>query len=74
MSDNTQALLMQAVQHALAGKWHASHIIAQEYADPIANWLHAVLHKIEGDVGNSHYWYALTAGKLYTDYADAHIE
>ena len=22
------------------------------------NWIHAVLHKMEGDVGNSKYWYA----------------
>ncbi len=41
--------LKSAVQAALAGDWAASHQIAQAYDDAKANWLHAVLHKIEGD-------------------------
>ena len=59
MTDNKQQLRI-AVQAALDGDWEASHSIAQDYSDATANWLHAVLHKIEGDVGNSHYWYART--------------
>ncbi len=49
------------MQAALDGDWETSHYIAQDYSDATANWLHAVLHKIEGDVGNSHYWYARTS-------------
>ena len=30
----------------------------QQYDDPIACWIHAVVHKVEGDAGNSRYWYA----------------
>ena len=60
MTDNKQQLRI-AVQAALDGDWEASHLIAQDYSDATANWLHAVLHKIEGDVGNSHYWYARTS-------------
>jgi hypothetical protein len=60
-----------AVQAALDGDWHASHNIAQDYSDNTANWVHAVLHKIEGDVWNSKYWYARTAGKKYEDFSDA---
>ncbi|MSP86148.1 MAG: hypothetical protein EXR38_03930 [Methylotenera sp.] len=63
-----------AVQVALAGDWHGAHQIAQKYHDPIASWLHAVLHKMEGDVGNSHYWYAKTSGKSYAQFADAREE
>jgi hypothetical protein len=63
--------LLQAVNLALHGDWDASHHIAQDYSDTTANWLHAVLHKIEGDVWNSKYWYARTAGKSYEDFADA---
>ncbi|NOT65320.1 MAG: hypothetical protein HOP06_04695 [Methylotenera sp.] len=63
-----------AVQAALNGDWYAAHNIAQEYSDPIANWIHAVLHKIEGDVWNSKYWYAKTCGKQYEDFADANAE
>jgi hypothetical protein len=66
--------LMQAVQLALDADWDASHKIAQDYSDPIANWIHAVLHKIEGDVWNSKYWYARTVGKQYEDYSEPHDE
>lgn len=73
MSDNREPL-KQAVQLALDGEWDASHQIAQDYADVTANWIHAVLHKIEGDEWNSKYWYQKTAGKQYTDYPDVTSE
>ena len=74
-----QEALKIAVQAALEGDWEKSHNIAQDYDDnPIscnlANWLHAVLHKIEGDVWNSKYWYAKTNGKKYEDFRDANQE
>jgi hypothetical protein len=67
---NKPALLL-AVQAALEGDWEQSHNIAQDYSDNTANWIHAVLHKIEGDVWNSKYWYARTHGKSYEDFNDA---
>lgn len=63
-----------AVQAALDGEWDKSHKIAQDYSDVMANWIHAVLHKIEGDVWNSKYWYARTAGKKYEDFYSARDE
>ena len=63
-----------AVQAALNGDWDKSHNIAQDYSDDTANWIHAVLHKIEGDVWNSKYWYARTAGKKFEDFSDANEE
>ncbi len=73
------AELKMAVQAALDGDWHKSHNIAQDYSDNTANWLHAVLHKIEGDEWNSKYWYARTSingahGKNYEDFSDANAE
>jgi hypothetical protein len=70
---NKEALLI-AVQAALDGDWEQSHNIAQDYSDSTANWIHAVLHKIEGDVWNSKYWYARTAGKSFEDFSDANVE
>jgi hypothetical protein len=56
--------LLQAIDLALAGKWNAAHEIVQQYeTDATAAWIHAVLHKIEGDQDNSRYWYR-RAGKL----------
>ena len=49
--------LLRAVELALAGKWDAAHQIVQQYEDGIAAWIHAVLHKMEGDPGNARYWY-----------------
>jgi hypothetical protein len=66
--------LTLAVKAALDGDWEASHKIAQNYYDNIANWIHAVLHKIEGDEGNSRYWYSRTAGQRYEEFADAREE
>lgn len=63
-----------AVQAALDGDWDKSHNIAQEYSENTANWIHAVLHKIEGDVWNSKYWYARTNGKKFEDFSDANEE
>jgi hypothetical protein len=50
--------LLKAVELALAGDWEAAHQLVQQYeSDATAAWIHAVLHKMEGDLGNSRYWY-----------------
>lgn len=60
----TTEALRKAVDLALAGEWHEAHAAVQaDEADPIACWIHAVLHKIEGDNGNARYWYR-RAGRL----------
>lgn len=62
-----------AVQAAMDGEWDKSHKIVQEYGDPVACWIHAVLHKIEGDAWNSRYWYARTAHE-YEEFANPQDE
>jgi hypothetical protein len=62
-----------AITAALAGDWQRAHNIVKDYDDPLACWIHAVLHKIEGDAGNSRYWYAQTAHD-YADFADPRAE
>jgi hypothetical protein len=50
--------LRRGVESALAGSWDEAHEIAQRHeGDPAADWLHAVVHKIEGDAGNARSWY-----------------
>jgi len=50
--------LLRAVDLAINGKWDAAHQVVEHFeADAMASWIHAVLHKIEGDLGNSRYWY-----------------
>jgi len=56
--------LLKAIELASAGEWDAAHGIVQEHdADRTAAWIHAVLHKMEGDSENSGYWYR-RAGKV----------
>ena len=56
--------LLNAIDLALANQWDAAHEIVQQHeGDSTAAWIHAVLHKIEGDESNSRYWYR-RAGKL----------
>jgi hypothetical protein len=50
--------LIQAIDLALAGHWDEAHKAVQEIENPKAYWIHAVLHKIEGDEDNSRYWYS----------------
>jgi len=62
--------LLAAIDAALAGEWKTAHKIVQRHEDdPLACWIHALLHKIEGDAGNSRYWYAQT-NHAYGDFAD----
>jgi len=49
--------LLKAIELALAGQWNAAHQLVQQYEDAAAAWIHAVLHKIEGDLDNASYWY-----------------
>jgi len=49
--------LLKAIELALAGNWDATHQLVQQYEDGTAAWIHAVLHKMEGDLGNARYWY-----------------
>ncbi|HET7220117.1 MAG TPA: hypothetical protein VFJ02_18805 [Vicinamibacterales bacterium] len=44
------------------GQWDAAHTIAQDVPDPVGAWVHAYLHRKEGDQSNAAYWYR-RAGK-----------
>jgi hypothetical protein len=56
--DRFREQLLSALVFAEAGRWDDAHRIAQAHeSEPLADWLHAVVHKVEGDVGNSRYWY-----------------
>lgn len=66
--------LIRAVDAALAGDWHKSHnTVQQDEQGELACWVHAVLHKIEGDTFNSRYWYARTAHR-FEEWDDAQAE
>lgn len=53
---------LQALWHERRGSWERAHEIAQEIASSDGSWVHAYLHRREGDQSNAAYWYR-RAGK-----------
>jgi hypothetical protein len=57
--------LADAVVCALSGKWSDAHeIVQQDEQGEFACWIHAVLHRQEGDLPNASYWYARCGRRL----------
>jgi len=48
---------LKALWLSKAGQWDAAHDACQLIADPVGAWIHAHLHREEGDHGNAAYWY-----------------
>ena len=53
---------LHALWYAGKGEWDAAHEVTQAEGDPDADWVHAYLHRDEGDLTNAGYWYR-RAGK-----------
>ncbi len=49
--------LLQALWFDAKGDWHAAHTVAQEIETKDGAWVHAYLHRKEGDLSNAAYWY-----------------
>jgi len=49
--------ILQAMWHQANGDWDQAHRIAQSQKTPMGDWVHAHLHRVEGDEGNAAYWY-----------------
>ena len=54
--------LLQALLLDAAGDWKNAHAVAQSDSSSDGSWVHAYLHREEGDMGNAGYWYR-SAGK-----------
>ena len=48
---------LAALWWAKKGNWDKAHRIVMDETGPDAAWVHAYLHRIEGDLGNAGYWY-----------------
>jgi hypothetical protein len=49
--------MLRALWFGLRGDWDAAHELAQAQDDAQGAWVHAWLHRVEGDLGNADYWY-----------------
>jgi hypothetical protein len=50
--------LVRALWHDARGGWDEAHQIAQSVEDAEGAWVHAYLHRKEGDLSNAGYWYS----------------
>jgi hypothetical protein len=46
-----------ALWHDKRGDWNTAHETVQDIEDATAAWIHAYLHRKEGDTSNARYWY-----------------
>ncbi|MGE9290842.1 MAG: hypothetical protein ACQKBT_07620 [Puniceicoccales bacterium] len=56
-SDSTTQQWFDALSLADDGDWEGAHEMVQSGSDPFSFWIHANLHREEGDPGNASYWY-----------------
>ncbi len=56
--------VLEAMWYEGKGDWEASHNIAQDIHSKEGSWIHAYLHRKEGDEGNAAYWYARAGRKM----------
>ena len=66
LSDSTplsdSSAYLQSLWYDAKGDWNKAHEMIQNIEDKTAAWIHAYLHRKEGDTGNADYWYS-RAGK-----------
>ena len=54
--------ILKALNLLTSGDWDGAHKLVQDDPSPEAAWVHAHLHRVEGDLSNAGYWYR-RAGK-----------
>ena len=47
----------EALTCLATGDWNRAHELVQDDPSPEAAWVHAHLHRLEGDLSNARYWY-----------------
>lgn len=51
------SIYAQALWYDAKNDWHKAHTLIQDLPDKNAAWIHAYLHRTEGDTWNADYWY-----------------
>jgi hypothetical protein len=65
---------LTALWWAKKGEWNRAHQIVQDEETAEAAWVHAYLHRVEGDLGNAGYWYRQARRKPATGSLEAEWE
>ncbi len=51
-------LELQALWWDRKGDWEKAHELCQSAGSSDGDWVHAYLHRVEGDLSNASYWYS----------------
>ena len=51
------SVYLQSLWYDAKNNWDGAHETIQDVNDKTAAWIHAYLHRKEGDVFNANYWY-----------------
>jgi len=62
---------LTALWHDARGNWEEAHRIVGDVETKDAAWVHAYLHRKEGDPGNAAYWYDRAGQALASDALEA---
>ena len=62
---------LRAMWEDARGRWDAAHVIAQDIDTIVGAWIHAYLHRKEGDLSNAAYWYRRARQPIASDSLDA---
>jgi len=57
---------LKALWWAAKGNWEKAHRIVQAMNNTSAAWVHAYLHRREGDLSNASFWYTSAGRKMPT--------
>ena len=63
--DGSLSQSLQALWWDSKGDWHKAHEVCQSAASKDGDWIHAYLHRKEGDLGNASYWYNRAGKPVY---------
>ena len=62
-----------ALWHAMKNNWDMAHNIVQDISTDTASWIHAYLHRVEGDLSNANYWYNRAGKKSTTESLESEL-
>ena len=65
---------LAALWWAAKGDWDRAHKIVMNEETAEAAWVHAYLHRVEGDLGNAGYWYRQASQPVAKDSLEAEWE
>jgi hypothetical protein len=57
VSPKDMSVYLEAMWYDAHGNWNKAHSLVDHLDDATASWVHAYLHRKEGDIWNADYWY-----------------